>query len=501
MKLTTLTALSAAGMMFAGVTVYALTPPGGIALSPAHAAVPPDVKEAVGVPAEPARPFRFATQGTVAVEGELGQATMLRGGPGEAYVLLTLKGSANKAADRAPVNLAIVIDRSGSMRGRRMQNAIIGATAAIDRLHDGDVVSVITFDTGTQIVVPPTSIDASSRARLGQEVQKIALGGDTCISCGIEEGMTQLEKTLGKVSRMIVLSDGDANAGIRDVPGFRSLAQRARSRGIAVTTVGVNVDYNERILGAIAEESNGQHYFVEDEGALARAFQQEADDLGRTVASGAEVDVELAPGVELDRVYDRSFRKLDRRIEVPLGAIAQGDVKTVLIKVRVPTQAASAEVGKIAVTYRDLVAGDDDRADGSLRVGFTDAPAEVSPVDPEVTARIERSETATTLTEANRLFREGKIDEARKRLDDQAAKVRASAASAASAVGTTKTPPPRAGAAEKDLEDQAGLLDHANTRFTPPAKKPLDAANPFQDSSSGKGAVRENGQSIVNLRK
>src|SRR5260221_12256254 len=116
--------------------------------------------------------------------------------------------------------------------------------------------------------------------------------------------MTLLAQTTGKVNRMIVLSDGDANHGVRDLPGFRSMAQRARDKSVTITTIGVDVEYNEKVLAAIAQESNGHHYFVENDEALARVFEQEAEGLSSTVASDAEISIQLPPNVELDRVFD-----------------------------------------------------------------------------------------------------------------------------------------------------------------------------------------------------
>src|SRR5262249_22091250 len=161
---------------------------------------------------------------------------------------------------------------------------------------------------------PPTTITPTNRERVNASIRSITLGGDTCISCGIEQGMTLLEQTPGKVNRMILLSDGDANHGVRDVPGFRAIAQRALSRGIPVSTIGVDVDYNEKILSAIAQESNGRHHFVENDAGLTRVFEAEAESLTGTVASSAEVAIDLAPGVELEQVFDRTFRRSGNRI-------------------------------------------------------------------------------------------------------------------------------------------------------------------------------------------
>src|SRR5581483_3067068 len=151
-------------------------------------------------------------------------------------------------------------------------------------LADGDSVTVLAFDTRVVDVVPPTEVTSSSRGSIESAIRGIQLGGDTCISCGIERAMTLLDNNDGRVARMIVLSDGDANNGVRDVPGFRSMAQRSMQRGISITTIGVDVDFNEKIMTAFAEDSNGRHYFVENAEGLAKVFETEADALNQAVA-------------------------------------------------------------------------------------------------------------------------------------------------------------------------------------------------------------------------
>jgi Ca-activated chloride channel family protein len=340
------------------------------------------------------------------------------------------------------------------------------------------------------------------------DIRGITLGGDTCISCGIEEGLALLDQTPGKVSRMIVLSDGDANNGVRDVPGFRSIAQRAHERGVSITTIGVDVDFNEKILSALAQESNGRHYFVENDAGLARIFEEEAESLKSTVASGAEVTIDLAPGVELDRVFDRSFRRSGNRILVPMGSFARGDVKTVLLKVRTRGQAAGqAPIAEVAMTYRDLVADREGSCAGKLGVEITDSPADASDLDAVVAGRVQRSETAAALKQANFLFQQGRLNEARSKLEAQQQALRGAASRA-----KTTAPAGKAADVARDFERQLAALDEANSGFatpptsfaTPPpgaaqaAAPPRPVAAP-QESRAGRTTVRRNEENAVNF--
>src|SRR5690606_18113098 len=110
--------------------------------------------------------------------------------------------------------------------------------------------------------------------------------------CGLEEGARQLALTsLGpdRINRMILLSDGATNSGVRDVPGLRSIASRMHGRGTTISTIGVDVDFDEKVMAAIANEANGRHYFVANASGLPAVFAQEFDDLLASVAKDAEL--------------------------------------------------------------------------------------------------------------------------------------------------------------------------------------------------------------------
>jgi len=507
MKPTRVAALAALGMLLTSVSVYSFTPPGGVKITADDSTRAGLVAgtDTGGKPVENSAilsPSEFSAGTTLHVDGRLGHTKISKDSRGETFVMLEVRADPQKGQARAPVNLSLVIDRSGSMKGNRLRNAIQGASAAIERLNDGDVVSVITFDARTQVLVPPTVIDSSSRARVRNDVQGITLGGDTCISCGIEDAMIQIDRTSGRVNRMVVLSDGDATAGVRDIPGFRAMAQRARDRGTSITTIGVDVDYNEKIMTAIAADSNGRHYFVENESGLERVFEAEAESLTTTLASATEAQIELAPGVELVRVFDRTFRRVGNRVVVPLGSFGGGDTKTVLLKVRAPTDREGLQaIADVEMTYRDLTTSTDSRCSGKLALDVTTGAP--SALDAVVEGRANRSETASTLKEANDLFQAGRFADARKKLEERTQALQSAAASAA-----TNAPAPKKADVDRDFAAQTTALNEANQQFaSAPAATATGfggaptpaAAPPAPDSHAGKAAMKQNASRAADM--
>jgi Ca-activated chloride channel family protein len=248
----------------------------------------------------------------------------------------------------------------------------------------------------------------------------------------------------GQVNRMLLLSDGAANHGVRDVPGLRSVSARMRGQGVSISTIGVDVDFDEKIMDAIAAESNGKHYFVAHASALPQVFSQEFDELATSVASDAEMLVELAPGVEVEEVFDRTFQRDGRKVRIPFGTFAAKQEKTALLRLRVA------------------------ECEGTLGLAITDKASAQTELDPFVAARLSRSRTAQTLTDANKLFEAGRSEEAKKTLGrraDELKKDEAVAVAAARRLAPAAAPMAAAKPIDRDFADQLGAVNNASASF------------------------------------
>lgn len=496
MKWTTLLLLSASGMAASATLVWT-------AVDSASGSEPPvagaraRVEPATRV--EPARPAddrsRFRADGTLQMEARLGHGVLPSATDSQTYMLVDV----HPAPDRrppvsAPLNLAIVMDRSGSMKGKRLSNAVAAARSAVQRLRDGDVVSVVTYNTAADVLVSPTVVDGTSRARLLAGIDRVRAGGDTCISCGVDTGMRLLGQRAGMVGRLLLLSDGEATAGVRDVDGFRRQAEDCRRMGASITTIGVDVDYNERIMAALARESNGRHFFVESPSGLASIFDQEMESLASTVANRAELTVDLSPGVFAEQVYDRSSVTSGSQLVVPLGAFAATDRKTLLVRLRVPRGSAGQRpVAAVRLRYDDLTdSGKAGSSDGALFARLTDDSSQVAPLDGVVSARLSSSDTAAALEEANELARAGRAADARKLVQDKAGAIAGRRRDARAAT----TRPIETVDLDRSFERQEKALADAEGGFAQPpaadpAAPPAATAGPATGSAGDEGAESE----------
>jgi Ca-activated chloride channel homolog len=459
MKLRTVGMLSATGVVATAITVWT-------AVGPARgSSAPPGGPTKVVVDPPPALSDRsqFVAGKTLMIEGRLGHQVLPADADSETFLFVDVSAAAAAARTPAPLDLAIAIDRSGSMKGKRMTNAIAAARTAIERLRDGDVVSLVTFNTEVQVPIAPTVISPASRVRLLRDLDKPITTGDTCISCGIDKAMQLIGKRDGMVNRILLLSDGAATAGVRDLAGFRRIAEDCRRMGASLTTIGVDVDFDERIMSALARSSNGRHFFVAEPEGLPAIFDQEMQSLTRTVANKAELTIDLAPGVFVEHVYDRVTVGSGSQIVVPLGAFAAGERKTVLARVRVPRGGAGERpVAAVRLRYDDLAESVPGACEGELATQLSTDPSALSTLDAIVSARVSASETAEALEAANELARAGRTVEARDvivRGQERVEKWRKRAAVTA--------PELRAGEVDAVFGKQQATLDSASSAFQP----------------------------------
>ena len=501
MRLNTLVVASVTGMAATAALVWAAVDPAAPRAAAWKAPAAGDPRQAETT--QPDLPDRshFQTGKTLTMEGRLGHRVLPAGADSDTYLFVDVSADrSRKAAVPAPLNLAIVIDRSGSMKGKRLANAFSAARSAIQRLRDGDLVSVITYNTTAEVMVAPTQVNTASRSRILAALKPTRAAGDTCISCGVETGMRMLGRRESMVSRILLLSDGEATRGVRDLAGFQRIAEECRSMGASITTIGVDVDYNERILSQLARNSNGRHFFVADPSGLPPVFDEEMQSLADTIATGAELTVDLAPGVFVEHVFDRPAVQRGSQMVVPLGAFAGTDRKTLLIRLRVPRGAAGERpVAAVRLHYNDLAEGSAGDCEGELVAQLSDDSSAIAQLDGLVSARVSSSETAETLEEANALFNSGRAEEAQQVLARKRAALH-------SKRGTVSGP--RAAEAERSFDKQDAVLSEAGGGFArPPASTTTPVAGgeaqptapPPAADKIGKKQVRDNQQDAFEL--
>ncbi len=362
------------------------------------------------------QPAGASQSSAVELDVRLSTPYVLAGGTQTAYLRVALTGRDRGSADRAPGNVAIVLDRSGSMSGQKLAEAKRGAIAALDRLGPEDIVSVVTYHSTVDVLVPATKL--SDRESVYRRIRSITTGGNTALFAGVSKGAAELRKFLdaNRVNTLILLSDGLANRGPSSPGELAELGVSLGRQGIAVTTVGLGLGYNEDLMTRLAANSDGNHFFVEQSSDLEYAFATEFGDALSTVAQGVTIDVRCPAGVRPVRVLGREARIDGQRVQAGLNQVFRDQTRYLLLEVELqPGRAGlSRRVGDVEVRYRDLAAARPVRLTGGAAVAYTASAERVErETDREVMIDVVSQIARVNNELAMALRDEGKVEQAR----------------------------------------------------------------------------------------
>ncbi len=338
----------------------------------------------------------------------------------ENYVRIGLTGfDLPQEKERMPVNVAIVIDKSGSMQGEKIVQARKAAIQAVDRLTDSDIVSIITYDSTVEVVVPATK--ASDRDVIKQKIRQINAGGNTALFAGVSKGAAEIRKFLNskRVNRVILLSDGLANVGPSTPSELEQLGESLIKEGISVSTLGLGLGYNEDLMSKLALSSSGNHVFIEDAENLVQVFQNEFDDVLSVVAQQIRVQAELAEGVRPVKVLNYPADITGQQVSIDLGQLYSRQERYFVVQVEIPRGQLDEkrDVANVAVEYMNMVTETTDRLTSSVQVKFTDDEAvAMRDVDKRILTSCVLQIANERNREATRLRDAGQVDEAKKLL-------------------------------------------------------------------------------------
>lgn len=365
--------------------------------------------------------------GKLGISAQLSHRAVRRGGAGTVFLDIDLRALDNASKDKKgpPINMALVVDRSGSMAGPKLENARAAARRLVDGLREGDRLAIVTYGSDVTVLVPSTVINETTRASLRRAIDHIEDRGGTYLSGGFERGrdLVLANEISGMVSRMILISDGQANEGITSPFQLASLARSARDRGVHVTTMGVGLDFNEDVMTAMAEHGGGHYYFIEDATSMAAIFSRELSTLTAAVASRAQVTITLAQGVQLEELYGYAFKQTGDKVVVELPDVYAGQRRKIMARLSVPAgTAGQRDVASVQLAYVDAGSGRAAAVTTTARVTVTDDEREVRAgrVD-EVLARAEEATISRSLKDAMDDYASGDVRSATVKLEAQIA--------------------------------------------------------------------------------
>ncbi|MHB8874857.1 MAG: vWA domain-containing protein [Myxococcaceae bacterium] len=269
--------------------------------------------------------------------------------PGRHLLRVGVQGKRLSIGERKPAHLTFLVDVSGSMSSPdKLPLAKRALRTLVDALRDGDTVALVTYASGTRVVLPATGLE--HKARLHAAIEDLTAGGSTAMAGGIGLAYREAMKTLdGKsVSRVIILSDGDANIGATSHEAMFKQIEGYAKEGVTVSTVGFGMgNYKDELMEQFANKGNGNHSYVDSAMEARRLFQEQLGGTLEVIAKDVKLQVEFDPrqvlsyrlvGYENRAIADEDFRN-DR---VDAGEIGAGHTVTALYELELRPGAGAA---------------------------------------------------------------------------------------------------------------------------------------------------------------
>lgn len=265
---------------------------------------------------------------------------------------------------RAPVNLALVIDRSGSMSGFKLNQAKQAARQLISQLSPTDRLAIVHYGSDVKSLDGMLATPAN-KEKMFAYVDGIWDDGGTNIGAGLTTGRDLLLSARNefKVNRLILISDGQPTEGLVEFDGLTAIVKDIRTYGVSVSSIGVGDDFNEQLMSAFAEVGAGAYAYLQDASQLAAIFQKDLNAAGLMVARGVSLTFRVPRGAKLERVlgYSQVTRRMDGDSELVTVALtdftaAQHERVVAHFTVDAVTAGDSIDVSALDLSYLDVLA-------------------------------------------------------------------------------------------------------------------------------------------------
>lgn len=371
----------------------------------------PNRTQAMGMPPSAHDPNRtqaidpkLLNPGGKAVTAEVvpGRMATMANGPAREQFLIELKGfqepglpGMSVGTVRTPLNLCLVIDRSGSMQGEPLGYAKQACNHVVDLLSPQDVLSIVIFDDVVEVLMEPQRVTDKESVKAG--IAQIQDAGATNLYDAMALGMQQLQamKDGTRVTRMLVLTDGEPTAGITD---FQSLVQHAsgiRESGISSTLLGFGPYYNEELLATMAKRSGGDYYYIQSPQMIPEIFRKELEKLMTVSATNLSLELKLSRWVKLKSAGAAEVTG-QNPVTLTLPDLERGATLSQVIDLEFPNHPLGHyRVAAGRLLYTDANSGSREAIDLDLIIEFTAESGRYSvPVNPRVAQASEISEAS-----------------------------------------------------------------------------------------------------------
>lgn len=344
------------------------------------------------------------------VDYTLSQSLIAANHPANIDLIVSFQAEAKRnPTPRRPLNLSLVIDRSGSMAGIPLKHAIKAAQKLVEYLTPEDVLSVVVYDDNPETILMPQQIH--DRAAIQHSLGKIRVGGCTNLSGGWLMGcdLVRAHQASERINRVLLLTDGQANVGIIDPQTLINSAKQQAAQGIITTTLGFGTYFNEDLLIGMANAAGGNFYFIQSPDDAADVFRIEMESLTSVVAQNLNVTLQAdaVPNTFLNGGNPRTevssqvagvlnnyrYQAYTNQLEVFLGDVYEIEPKQLAVELALPafSNLGVKNVATVAYKYHAVVDGSIQEFSDKIAIALTiGSPEQASSIQPD-TATIEQA--------------------------------------------------------------------------------------------------------------
>ncbi|MBW4575050.1 MAG: VWA domain-containing protein [Aphanothece sp. CMT-3BRIN-NPC111] len=297
-------------------------------------------------------------------------------------------------APRRALNLSLVIDRSGSMAGTSLRQAIQAAQNIVERLTPEDYLSVVIYDDTPQTIIQHQLVQ--DKAAIRQALGKVQAGGCTNLSGGWLMGCDRVksQQATERINRILLLTDGQANVGITDPQVLINTARQQAEQGIITTTLGFGTYFNEDLLIGMANAAGGNFYFIQSPDDASDVFRIELESLKSVVAQNLTVTFQPDESVQIAGILNNyRSQTIGNNIEVFVGDVYEVEPKNLVLELSITpkTNVGTANIATVSYKYQTVVNGSIQELTEQIPITITVGSAEEASSVPPNAAVVEQT--------------------------------------------------------------------------------------------------------------
>jgi Ca-activated chloride channel homolog len=328
----------------------------------------------------------------------------------------------NERTNLRPLNLALVIDKSGSMAdGDKMPRVKQSLMTMLDKLREDDIVSIIVFDTDAEVLLPARAIGNGERVR--RAIELIEPNGSTNLHAGLMLGYREAQKNFQKdaTNRVILLTDGIANVGTTDPQRIAAESSEFNGLGVDLSTIGVGLELNNDLLRTLAKSGRGLYHFVADYKDIDKVFVKEVQSLLSSVAKNVRLDVEFDPNLQVEQIYGYDPKHSRNGFSMNLENMNNGVTQAIIVRFRANNTSKNFNSVKVRLSFYDVKKQQKTEDFQEVILNGSNKNRTEMLVDEEVMKNYTIAELAASLDAMSKSFKSGKHTEAERILNQTVA--------------------------------------------------------------------------------